>query len=83
MYIADLVRNPDRLEKWSQGWVESCKEGSHTGVKMIHDLAKKIKDKYYTNGVWNPDALAAYNSLREYAGLAQDEYEKAMPGIED
>ena len=82
MYITNMVRNPDLLQRWTKGWIDSCRDGTHTGVGQIHALAAKIEERYCTNGAWNPDGLAAYDALRQAADEAQAEYERAMPGME-
>jgi len=76
------INNPKIAWKWAMEWVEEAKTGNHYPVKHIIEAAKKIKDRFCTDGLWSPGSELVYNYLREAADMAQSEYEDAQPGME-
>ena len=82
MTVDEMIKDNTKAWEWAMGWVESCKTGTHTGVRRIHELATWVKGRYHTNGLWNPDAQPVYDILIEAAGLAQEAYEDAQPSME-
>lgn len=82
MNTETLITDSYELLKWITGWHEEAALGNHNGVRQIHRLAANIKEKYCTNGLWNPDAEIAYEILRTAADNAQQAYEDCQDGIE-
>lgn len=78
----EWINNPTMAWQWAMEWVNESKNGTHAPVKMIHDAAEKIKDRFCTNGLWAPGAETVYLMLLESADMAQAEYEDSQPSWE-
>ncbi len=78
----EWIKEPYSVRLWAAGWIRDAGKGNHRGVKMIHEAADTMKERFCLDGFWTVDAKPIYDLLLELAGDAQDAYETNAPGME-
>jgi hypothetical protein len=68
MTLQEMVMNKAAAWTWAMDWADQ----GRTGVRQLQETAAKIKARYCTDGLWNPDAQSVHLYLTEAAQMAQE-----------